>query len=245
MNSYGESSESSQVSAIPKLSFQVDTGGTLTAGLVSYYKLEDVNDFWGSRHLTNNGSVPFGPGKVNNAATFGGTSYLGYDTDNYGISGGASSFAFWIKINTAPATNESQIIFEQGGGDTTKVDFDFWYKDNGGIKQILFFRQKNSVASDTITVNQTLTVGTYYHIVCTYDNTNLRLYLNNSLVGGPTAASGNGIIAGRLGLHLGQEIPTTNYPFKGLLDEVGIWNRVLSTTEISDLYNGGAGQTMN
>ena len=32
--------------------------------------------------------------------------------------------------------------------------------------------------------------------------------------------------------------------FNGKIDELGIWNRALSHTEITDLYNGGVGLTM-
>ena len=52
-------------------SFQVDTGGTLTTGLISYYQLEDRLDFYSTNDLTNNGSTAFVAGKVNNAADFG------------------------------------------------------------------------------------------------------------------------------------------------------------------------------
>ena len=48
--------------------FQVDTAGTLTTGIISYYKLEDSTDFWS----TNNGTatnVTFSTGKVNNSGT--------------------------------------------------------------------------------------------------------------------------------------------------------------------------------
>jgi hypothetical protein len=32
-------------------------------------------------------------------------------------------------------------------------------------------------------------------------------------------------------------------PFDGLIDEVGIWSRVLTAAEIAILYNGGSGIT--
>ena len=44
--------------------FTIDTNRTLTTNLVAYYKLEDVNDFWGSYNLTNYNSVQFNAGKV-------------------------------------------------------------------------------------------------------------------------------------------------------------------------------------
>ena len=47
--------------------------------------------------------------------------------------------------------------------------------------------------------------------------------------------------------HLGAQRYDTsevqNY-FSGLVDECGVWNKALSTTEIGDLYNGGSGQTI-
>lgn len=37
---------------------------------------------------------------------------------------------------------------------------------------------------------------------------------------------------------------TATWAYNGYMDEVGIWSKVLSSTEISDLYNGGNGNTM-
>jgi hypothetical protein len=39
--------------------------------------------------------------------------------------------------------------------------------------------------------------------------------------------------------YLGFEI--SSFPFKGKIDEVGIWNRALSASEVATLYHGGSG----
>ena len=46
--------------------FQVDSGGTLLTNLISYYKLDDVNDYYASNNLTNNNTVTFVTGKIDN-----------------------------------------------------------------------------------------------------------------------------------------------------------------------------------
>ena len=50
--------------------FQVDSGGTLLTNLISYYKLDDVNDYYASNNLTNNNTVTFVTGKIGNAGDF-------------------------------------------------------------------------------------------------------------------------------------------------------------------------------
>jgi len=53
--------------------FQVDTDGTLNTSLLSYYKLEDAKDYYGSNDLSAAGTVTYVSGKVNNAASLPGT----------------------------------------------------------------------------------------------------------------------------------------------------------------------------
>lgn len=226
--------------------FQVDTGGALTTNLISYYKLEDTTDFWSTNNLTNNGSTPFNAGKVNNAADFGvsnTTKYLN-STINTGINGGSISLEAWVNITTAPAMNGRYTIITNGNA-INQVDYYLFYQDTGGIKQLQFMRNKGGVAADTITVNTSLNAGTWYHVVGTYNGTTLTLYLNNVLQG-TTAASGNGTsgIFNEIGVGIIPNGGTPSSFLSGLVDEAGIWSKALSTTEISDLYNGGVGQTI-
>jgi len=48
-----------------------------------------------------------------------------------------------------------------------------------------------------------LSTSIWYHIVCTYDGTNLRLYVNNDLKAGPASASGNGSSGANSGTGIG------------------------------------------
>jgi hypothetical protein len=73
----------------------------------------------------------------------------------------------------------------------------------------------------------------------------MNLYVDGSLAS-PSGSSGSGMTASILSttpFQLSGRGGAANL-WAGYLDEVGIWSKVLSTNEITDLYNGGAGQTM-
>src|SRR3990167_2469213 len=109
-------------------SFQVDSGSTLTTSLVSYYKLEDATDFYGSNNLTAAGNASFVAGKVNNAVTLDGTDdYLdGGDVMDFDYNQNLSLEA-WIYpdvltgshniISKYDDVNDRGYTLMQGGGD--------------------------------------------------------------------------------------------------------------------------------
>ncbi len=247
VNSYGESSESSHVSGTPTSitkHFQVDTGGTLTTNLVAYYKLEDTTDYWASYNLTNNNSVAFNPGKINNGIDGGSsntTKYLSVGS-NMGVDGGVISIAGWIKVNTTPNFNVNHYYASQSSNGN-KVGYSFLYRNDGGVYKVRFFRDRTGILTDVLDVTQTLTIGTWYHLVLTYDGVNVEGWING-VSKGTAASTGNGNYAGAvngfyiLNYTLGGEIGS------GMVDELGVWTKKLSNTEISDLYNSGNGNTM-
>ncbi len=79
---------------------------------------------------------------------------------------------------------------------------------------------------------KTLTNGSWTHLAMTYDGTNMRLYVNGTLVSTRVAAKPT---ADGLKLLIGA-YKTTNF-YEGLIDEVRIYNRVLNATEIGTDMN--------
>lgn len=76
------------------------------------------------------------------------------------------------------------------------------------------------------------------HIVVTFDSNQLKLYINGALVkehtlnpAAPIAETG--------GLIIGGHRSGTGRNFDGMIDEVAIWNRVLTDAEIASLFNSG------
>lgn len=77
--------------------------------------------------------------------------------------------------------------------------------------------------------------GSWNHFVATFDGTNYTNYFNGSLV--YSSELPVSLTSVNLGSYAGIQIAD------GQGDEVGVWNRALSSTEVSELYNGGAGLT--
>ena len=75
------------------------------------------------------------------------------------------------------------------------------------------------------------------HFVFSDDGTTMNFYLNGSLA--HTGASPGTGISGNLYLAVNQYL--NNGYFNGNLDEVGFWYRALTSTEVTQLYNSGAG----
>jgi hypothetical protein len=228
--------------SIIKKVFPVDTGGTLLTGLVAYYKLEDATEYYvggGTYDLTNENTVAFNAGLVNNAADGGsGNTNKALNLANgLGINGGNFSMSMWIKL--ASTISSITTFGGQASNGGSNVGYEFEYDGT----TLTFNRFQNGTNDFNATETVALSTGTWYHLVGTYDGTTLKLYRNN-VAKTPLTTSGNG------GSALTQKFvlfknPTANVRyFSGKIDEVGVWSKALTTTEIADLYNGGAGQTM-
>jgi|GEM_PF-587048 len=78
--------------------------------------------------------------------------------------------------------------------------------------------------------------GTWHHVAASYDGTTARLYLDG--VPGPSKQATAAILPNRLDIAIGNSPPgygTQLQPFDGLIDEVMIFNRALTTDEIKSL----------
>jgi hypothetical protein len=84
-----------------------------------------------------------------------------------------------------------------------------------------------------ITLNQSVSVNNWSHIVATYDGTTLTLYRNGSSVGTPATTTGN-ITNTSKTLTVG--VRGGNY-FGGRIANAKIYNRALTATEITQNYN--------
>jgi concanavalin A-like lectin/glucanase superfamily protein len=224
--------------------FPVDTLGTLTTGLKSYYKLEDTSDAFGTNVLTNTNSVAFNPGKMDKGADGGASNTnKSLTTSNaLGIDGGNFSMNFWVNVTTAPTSGNLAFLSSQGNGAGTNIEYDIDYYNDAGTPTVRYIRNKGSNGAAIVNDATALTTGTWYMLTLTYDGSTLKAYRNGSLISS-TAASGNGLSLGFTGFGILSRGNGT-YNLSGLVDEEGIWSKALSSQEVTDLYNGGCGDPL-
>lgn len=157
---------------------------TPTANTQGLYRLEDLNDTSGnSRTLTNTGVVTFTEAKFTNGANFGSantTKYLSV-ANAMGINGNAVTISGWVKILAAPASTVLYTLLSQGAS-SSKIQNLIQYYNNSGTLQVLFSRTCTGGGGTTgeIIYSTTLTVNAWYHLLVTYDNTNVVGYINGA-----------------------------------------------------------------
>ena len=216
---------------------------SLNTNLLHYYKLNDTVDSLSTVNLTNNALVNFTKGLIGNNSNGGVINVGSYlsATNSWGIDGGVISMSFWVN-NTASPTGRHGIIGTQN--DASDVSYISFYDFNGGTPKLVFNRLKNGVVDGFLDHTVTLSVnGSYQHIVVTYDGVGSRMFLDGVLVAGPTNFSGSGSAAITTQSFIQNDVQTPTLFFNGQVDEVGIWDRNLTTEEVTQLFNGGLGIT--
>ncbi len=202
------------------------------ANLVSYYKLEDTSDSKGSNTLTNNGSATFTSARYNNGANYGSansTKWLSR-ADQLGIAGNSDlSVSMWVKL-TDEITSGTYTIFEHLSTTTANRYIACNYNYNSGTPQL----DVNASAGTHATYTITLGTSVFHHIVVTRNVAGnvLTLYVDGASVATGTVGTdtdGNNnfsIGASRAGLRF----------LSGVQDDVAVFNRVLTPTEVSTIY---------
>lgn len=226
----------------------VSTHPTLPTNLLAYWRLEEASgtryDSVGSLHLTDTNTVLQGTGKHGNCADFehSSTEYLTSGTTLVSTIGtGAYSAFAWINPESIASYNT------YGGGIFATVaaeadgSFQLSLKSDGAL---WFYKWSGTNRRYKTNTTPCSSLATWYHVGITYTGTGsdtATIYVNGSSVAATDDAGG----ASGWGTHTSigiQYVSTpTGYSFDGLIDEVGMWSKVLSAQEISDLYNGGAG----
>ena len=144
-------------------------------------------------------------------------------------SGTNFSFQVWIFSND---TGLGGVLGDSDAG------ADGWSLDQVSASRFRFF---------TLTTNgfialagQTLAMNQWRHVVGTYDNVTMRLYINGTEA--VAAAQSGALIQSPNNAAFGAYAGASGTSdFDGRLDEIGIWNRTLSPAEVLQLYGNGTG----
>lgn len=220
--------------------------------VIAYYKLDEasgnpVDSSGGGYNLTNVNTATFSAGKLNNGANF-----VSASSQQFTIPSGlpdlnsntAFSFSFWIKTSSTGA----QFISTRCDGSA----FAQWnIMANPTSGRILFeISPANSSANRMSVKNTTGNVindGSWHHVVITKNATRLtsgvKIYIDGTsatIVDDTTNTLSSDAPTGTAGA-IGSRTTTFGSYFDGSLDEFGIWNRELTSGEVTSLYNSGSG----
>ena len=80
-------------------------------------------------------------------------------------------------------------------------------------------------------------INTWVHLVATYDGVTLRLYQNGVAAGTRTVTYAFAAANMQMGV-----FGASSYWHNGLIDDPCMWNRALSPSEVTSLYNAGNGK---
>jgi len=215
-----------QIQALTDYSAQIN----LKQGLVAYYPFNgNAKDFSNNKFDLIGTNVSFSYDRTNSilqtACVFNGKSSYLTGPSLPGIKSNLS-FAIWVKNTRTTAGGWSCLITTQN---STKQGF--LLQDNENLKYDFSFANLNGTSYSDIWSNSILKVNEWELIICTYDGNVARIYKNGILETESTL--GMKALSSDANLMIGSRY--FNEFFKGTLDDIGIWNRVLSMEEINYL----------
>ncbi len=200
-------------------------------GLLSYFPFNgNTNDVSANAaNLTNNNAVLTADrfGAANSAYSFNGINQnLINSTPNFTFNP-ASSFtvSFWYNRNS---TSVNGVLIMNA----TNAAGNFIWIFQAGPTNSQYGTNKQQFA--WIWAPTTSTTSVWTHIVCVYNAGAMTLYKNNVQVATATYTHTN-VTSAVMPLYVGRGVGGDFY--NGKMDDIGIWNRALTTCEINDLYN--------
>jgi len=204
-------------------------------GLIAHYTLDGTSgvvvDSAGSHDGINFGAVRGVAGKVGNAFQFDG--YDDYvDTLSVGDIPTTSTISLWMYPTQEDELGQifGSVANASGGKDGITLNYD-------GFDECVNVRYyQNNVLPGSIRTSsdESFPLNTWSHLTYTWDSSNdVRLYANGNLT-----ATGNFALppsSHDRTLMFGKSILSQNLAFDGLIDDVKIWDRALSASEVASL----------
>lgn len=211
-----------------------------TSLYASYNGESNANDSFGTNNGTAVGGLTYTSGKIGNAFSFNGTNaYVSLPNSSGQFNfDGDFSVSMWFKSSNLSTSRYAIGNFKAGG--TYGYGWSLYYSLAGGFA----FDLRNGNNINQVRKIQTISTNTWYHVVAVRKMGQIhKLYVNGIDTLAPQTDGNVNNIAGYTAnqpMNLGG-LSDINLPALCDLDGVNIWQKELTQSEITELYNSGNG----
>lgn len=216
---------------------------TLPPGLIAWWQAEgDMLDSVGAHSGSGSAAPTYGPGRFGQAFQFNGTDQSVAILDSYPDLDSWTQFTLeaWVNFdNTADAPGPGRCVISKVGTPQHHYEDNFGYQFGFAANATQFFCLFNTNGqtwpgfATVAHFDSPLPTSAWYHIAATYDHNAVKLYFNGvplvtNVIGPVTIADTSS------SLRLSKD-DNDNVAFAGRIDDARIYNRALSSTEITRL----------
>ncbi|HEY7090425.1 MAG TPA: LamG-like jellyroll fold domain-containing protein [Tepidisphaeraceae bacterium] len=233
--------------------FTTTVAGTVPSGAAGYWTFSESSgtttaDASGHGHTgTLQNGILFGTGQSGNGLVFDGTN------DSVRIGRGADleptviSLSAWIKLASGTQADWATIIKKTYSNDSAQPwgSYSLSLSPNGQGNFLGFFTGVAGSDGDVLVSPAALQTGVWIHVAATYNPSTGQkcLYINGDLVASSNVTNPLVYDTTSAGdIYLGQD-PGAGEAFKGSMDNVGVWGRILTDSEIATLAYAASADT--
>ncbi|MGH8520668.1 MAG: LamG-like jellyroll fold domain-containing protein [Gammaproteobacteria bacterium] len=211
------------------------------SGLVSWQPGDgNADDIQGGHDGTLENGATFTAGMVNQAFSFNGSSWVNVaDDPAFTFGSGPFTIDLWVNFNQLEG-RDPFVGHDEGGGNRNK--WIFWSDDVGhgptfqGQRALRFHINSPTIGPiDPISAPWNPVPRQWHHVAVTRDGSNYALYIDGVQVA--TRVDALAIPDAAAPLTIGR---AEAFFLDGLLDEVEVFNRALSATEVQAIFNAGS-----
>jgi len=223
---------------------------TLKSGLIACWEFDNsgtsVPDAGGvsGLALSSNGTTQQA-GVVGYSNKFANTSYYAsLDNANFtsDINNLTRTFSInaWVYFTSFSTETYHNVISSGTYASTNAWNLDSYYTGGNKYIRASFYGAAGYTQGGVVSPSTGIVTYSWFMITATLDGTNIRLYKNGSLIGTSGAMQGTNALNPTQDIYFGIKSNLTS-SLTGCLDQTALWNKTLTVSEISMLYNSGNG----
>ena len=217
---------------------------TIWNNLLAYYKGDGTpDDSLGNYNGTLVNGTTYGTGIINQGFSFDGVNdYV--DLGNNLDFDGSTPFSFNVWIN--PTALQAASIISKQDGSPKYTGYRLNITANGQIQFLLIDDYSTNNRLTVQTSTSMFPYGVFSMITVTYDgskNTSgIKIYVNGISKSFSSFNNFTGSSSNTISSKIGSFPLNSYYYFNGIIDDLSVFNKQLTSTEVTELYNSGSGK---
>ncbi len=231
------------------LSLETSIEQGLINSLIGYWKLDST----AVDEMSNSNGTVYGgtwvTGVINNGFEVSSASdaiYIPSNEDN--LIDGPFSISFWVNLDEIASVRETDVsLFNLMRTESPNITHELYVPQSGTHQDNFYFASRNEAGNWFSAISVTaVTANTWYHIVAANGGNGeyLDIYINGVRDNKTDQAFTGDIRPADLRYVIGSDFTGSTQYGAGIYDEVMIFNRVLSASEVEYLYNDGDGRQL-